>query len=71
MATCVVFHHDLKDNYLLHGMEKGSRLNFYFGHLYYFYIASLEKIVDKYEIQVLKKVSSYKDKFLESICRTF
>ena len=60
----MVFHNDLKENYLKNSIERACKLDFYFAHMYYFYISSLEKIVSKYEIQTLKKVATYKEYFL-------
>jgi hypothetical protein len=34
----VVFHNDLKPNYLTEAIEKACKLSFYFAHFYYFYI---------------------------------
>ena len=42
-----------------------SRLNFYFGHLFYFYMRSLEKNIKKTEIQILKPVVAYNQNFLK------
>jgi hypothetical protein len=41
MCNYIVFHSDLKKNYLLDSLERGCKLSFYFGHLYYFYMISL------------------------------
>ena len=46
-------------------------MNFYFGHLYYFYMMSLEKIISKTEIQIFKKVNTYRESFLESMCKFY
>lgn len=36
-----------------------AKLNFYFAHLYYFYMKSLEKNITKEQIQVLRPVVEY------------
>jgi hypothetical protein len=40
------------------------RLNFYFAHLFYYYMRSLEKNIKKTEIQILKPVVDYNRNFL-------
>jgi hypothetical protein len=40
------------------------RLNYYFAHLYYFYMKSLEKNITKTEIQVLRPVIDYNNSFI-------
>ncbi len=59
LCNFLVYHKDLKDNYLLTAMEKASKLSYTFGHIYYFYMASLEKIISPYEIQTFKPVEQY------------
>jgi hypothetical protein len=46
-------------------------LSFYFAHAYYFYIVSLEKVVGDDEIQTFKKVTDYKLKLLEEMCKLY
>jgi hypothetical protein len=60
----VVFHNDLKPNYLTEAIEKACKLSFYFAHFYYFYIVSLEKAIGAEEIQIFKQVTDYKLAFL-------
>jgi len=48
-----------------------SKLNFYFGHLYYFYMKSIEKNITKTEIQVLEPVFKYNNSFIETMSRHF
>lgn len=55
----------------MEAVERGSKLSFYFAHAYYFYINSLEKVITEDEIQVFKKVSDYKHKFLEEMNRLY
>lgn len=71
MCNYIVFHNDLKHNYLLDGVEKACKMSFYFGHLYYFYMISLEKIVEKNEVQILKKAFEYRQTFLEEMCKFY
>lgn len=56
---------------MVEAVEHASRLDFYFGHLYYFYMNSLEKIMGEYEIRVFKQISEYKGKFLADISRLY
>lgn len=44
-----------------------SKLNYYFAHLYYFYMKSLEKNITKTEIQVLKPVIDYNQNFVKQM----
>lgn len=46
-------------------------MSFYFGHLYYFYMISLEKIINKNEVQILKKAFEYRQVFLEEMCKYY
>lgn len=71
LCNYLVFHNDLKPNYLTEAIERSSRLSFYFAHSYYFYMVSLEKIVGSEEIQIFKKVSDYKGRFLEEMSRLY
>lgn len=71
MCNYLVFHNDLNPSFIRDGMERASKLNFYFGHLYYFYMKSLEKTVNKNEIQVFKRVSEYKHNFLDVMCKYY
>ena len=41
------------------------KLNFYFAHLFYYYVRSLEKNIKKTEIQILKPVVDYNKRFLQ------
>ncbi len=43
------------------------RLNFYFAHLYYFYMKSLERYITKTEVQVIKPVVTYNERFLKEL----
>jgi hypothetical protein len=65
VSNYLVFHNDLKQNYLSDALEKACKLNFYFAHAFYFYLLSLEKIVGTDEIQTFKKVTDYRQKILD------
>ena len=52
-------------------MEKAARLSFYFAHNYYFQLNSLEKIIVGEEVQVFKKVTEYKRRFLDDMKRVY
>ena len=54
-----MFHRSLKPNYLKEALEKMSRLYFYFAHLYYFYMKSIERNITKEESTVLQPVVDY------------
>lgn len=71
MCNYIVFHEDLKHTFLVDAIEHASRLDFYFGHLYYFYMHSLEKSIGQYEIRVFKQITEYKEKFLKEISRIY
>lgn len=55
----------------MQSIEHAGRLDFYFSHLYYFYMNSLEKTVGQYEIRCFKQISEYKDKFLYDMSKLF
>lgn len=46
-------------------MEQICKLNFYFAHLYYFYMKSIEKNITKVETQILKPVVEYNAKLIK------
>jgi len=71
MCNYLVFHNELKSNYLMEAIEKASRLSFYFAQAFYFYMNSLEKNISPDEIQVFKKVSDYNAKFLEEMNKKY
>lgn len=71
MCNYIVFHSDLNMNYLLDGLEKACKMSFYFAHLYYFYMISIEKIVGKNEVQILKKAEDYRKNFLDEMCKYY
>jgi hypothetical protein len=48
-------------------MEQICKLNFYFAHLYYFYMKSIEKNVTKIETQILKPVVEYNEKIVSEL----
>lgn len=47
------------------------KLNYYFAHLYYFYMKSLEKNITKTEIQVLNPVIDYNNKFIKQMAHHY
>jgi hypothetical protein len=59
MCNYIVFHRNLESNYLLTAMEQICKLNFYYAHLYYFYMKSLEKNITKTEVQTIRPVVDY------------
>lgn len=71
MCNYIVFHSDLNHNYLLDSLEKACKMSFYFGHLYYFYMLSLEKIIEKNDVQILKKAYEYRQSFLLEMCKYY
>ena len=71
LCNYMVFHNDLGEGYLSEAVERACRMNFYFAHKFYFYLLSLEKIVGVEEIQVFKKVTDFKNKFLEEMNKVY
>jgi len=71
MCNFIVFHRNLQSNYLKESLEKMCELNFYFAHLYYFYMKSIEKNINKMEIQTYQPVVAYNNQLRENLNNHF
>jgi hypothetical protein len=52
-------------------MVSVSKLNYFFGHLYYFYMNSLSKIVGGYDEYTYGQVTRYNQQLLDLLCKDF
>lgn len=71
ICNFLVFHEDLKNTLMLEDMVAACRLNYFFGHHYYFYMNSLSKVIVGNSEYSYEQVKKYNQQLLELMCKDF